>query len=136
METYEFVISGLIGLTLLCIVGVVIYVYVSIRKINQEREKDREDLYKLILYVQLYDKVLYNLVRYIEGGKHVNLMDLAEFKDVDPKIKEKYKTYVVDILMKSITDYINKNRDSPMLSDAELESMVGNIGDMIDDKNI
>jgi hypothetical protein len=77
--------------------------------------------------VQLYDKVLYNLIKYIEGGRYFNLMDLEEFKNLDPKIKEQYRKYVVDVLMKNVTDQINKGQVASLVAGEDLNEYISGI---------
>lgn len=117
------ILTSLIGTVLLAIVGVLIYIYIAVQKIKEQAESDRKDLYKLVLYVQLYDKVLYNMIRYIQGDKNFSMMDLAEFRNLDPSIKEKYRKYIVDTLMKKYVDFLNKNKYSSLLSDAQFKAV-------------
>lgn len=121
---FNIILTSLIGAVLLAIVGVIIYIYIAVQNVKEQAESDRKDLYKLVLYIQLYDKVLYNMIRYIQGDKYFSMMDLAEFRNLDPAIKEKYRKYVIEILMKSVVEYINKNKHSSLISDEQLQNMV------------
>lgn len=121
---FNIILTSLIGAVLLAIVGVIIYIYIVVEKMKQQAESDRKDLYKLVMYVKLYDKVLYNMIRYIQGDKYFNMMDLAEFRNLDPAIKEKYRKYIVEMLMKKVVDFLNKNKHSKVLSDDKLKALV------------
>lgn len=45
----------------------------------------------------------------IEQQKKISLMDLAEFDNLSPKIKEIYKLYILDSWMKFFNDSLNKS---------------------------
>tara|TARA_Y100000389_G_scaffold188198_1_gene210497 strand:+ start:354 stop:782 length:429 start_codon:yes stop_codon:yes gene_type:complete len=45
----------------------------------------------------------------IEQQKSLSLMDLAEFDNLSPKIKEIYKLYILDSWMKFFNDSLNKS---------------------------
>lgn len=45
----------------------------------------------------------------IEQQKNISLMDLAEFDNLSPKIKEIYKLYILDSWMKFFNDSLNKS---------------------------
>ena len=45
----------------------------------------------------------------IEQQKNISLMDLAEFDNLSPKIKEIYKLYILDSWMKFFNDSLNNS---------------------------
>lgn len=128
---FNIILTSLIGSVLLAIVGVLIYIYVVLEKMKEQAESDRKDLYKLVLYVQLYDKVLYNMIRYIQGDKYFSMMDLAEFRNLDPAIKEKYRKYIIESLMKKFTDFVNQNKHSSLLSDTKFKELADQMKEKI-----
>lgn len=87
-------------------------------------KKQREDINKLILYIRYFDSVLINIIQSVQDNsasieqinqytsKIKNITDLDEFKNLDPELKAKYKKYVVDKLMVTLTDMANQNKDS------------------------
>lgn len=136
-DPYSLVLSAAIGFAILCIFAVLLYTILTFKKIDDKIKKQREDIDKLIKYIKFFDKLLFDLVKYIDTNKTnfdmitkysanqvKSLMDLQEFKTLDPELKDKYQRYVVDKMAVTLIQKLNASKTDPMFSDKVLEDNV------------
>lgn len=61
MDLFDLVLAAGIGFTLLCILGVVVYLVVSLRKIDDRFKNQQKQIDKLVQYIRFYDKLVFEL---------------------------------------------------------------------------
>lgn len=136
-DPYSLVLSAMIGIALLAIFAVLAYTVITFKKMDEKILKQRQDIDKLIRYIQFFDKLIFDMTKYIDGNKAnfdkimqistkqvSSLMDLDEFKSLDPVLKDKYKKYVVDKMAVSIMDILNKSKGEPYFTDEQIQKYI------------
>jgi hypothetical protein len=119
------------------VLGFNIYMLISLRTNYNNQEQRIADNSK---YVQQMSDDVDIVLKKINGGINykidsstMSILDLAEFKDLDPYLKAEYKKYIVEVLAPGLMKGINKTmNDNDMRNylekhDQEINDMVYNI---------
>lgn len=69
MDLFDLVLAAGIGFTLLCILGVVVYLAVSLRKIDDRFQKQQKQIDKIVQYIRFYDKLVFQLYSALQNKK-------------------------------------------------------------------
>lgn len=172
----------LIGIVVACIIAVLIYIVVTVIKLQSSVDKQKNDINKLIKYLVYFDTLLDRLnyltnktssdlddnikkvIADISNGenspekiveqlniinKKLNmydnkfvtvderfmtvpqyLIDLKEFRTLDPILKEKYRIYIGEKLMTGIVSTINSKRDSSEFTNESIDQQVKRLLDL------
>lgn len=86
-------------IVLFCIMVLTVVVAIHIRKLNEIEAKVTS---QVDAAAKKYDGQIKQLL-----SRKMNLLDMAEFKDMDGYMKETYKKYIVDAIMASFNKKLN-----------------------------
>jgi len=119
------------------VLGFNIYMLISLRSDYNNQEQRIVDNSKYVQQmsddVDIVLKKINSGINYKIDSNTMNILDLAEFKDLDPYIKDMYKKYIVDVLAPGLMKGINKTMNDNDLRtyleehDKEINDMVYNI---------
>lgn len=107
-----FVISFIALVIILTVVGINIYMLFLTRRdlANQQLQvhKNAVDIEQVNDDMDTILSKINSGIKYKIDSSAVSILDLAEFKDLDPYLKEAYKRYIVEILSSAFMKAINK----------------------------
>lgn len=69
MDLFDIVLAAGIGFTLLCILGVAVYLAVSLRKIDDRFDNQQKQIDKIVQYIRFYDKLVFQLYSALQAKK-------------------------------------------------------------------
>jgi putative Mn2+ efflux pump MntP len=61
MEFFDLILAGVVGFTLLCILGLTIYVVVLQRQTEDKINDKQKQIDKIVQYIRFYDKLIFQL---------------------------------------------------------------------------
>ena len=107
-----FIISFVAFLIILIVIGVNIYMlFLTRRDLQNQKQMVHQNTTRMQEVTDDMDVVLAKInsgVKYKIDSSAVSILDLAEFKDLDPYLKDAYKRYIVDSLSSAFMKAINK----------------------------
>lgn len=107
-----FIISFVAFLIILIVIGINIYMlFLTRRDLQNQQLMVHQNTTRMQEVTDDMDVVLAKInsgVKYKIDSSAVSILDLAEFKDLDPYLKDAYKRYIVESLSSAFMKAINK----------------------------
>lgn len=127
-----FIICMVCFFIILMVIGVNYILWYLLRKDLQKQMVEIKSSKKQINQLsEDMDFVIKKIKNGLEYKIEMNLLDLQEFKNMEPYLKEAYKKYFVSILMPAVMDYVNKNAKNKKWTDNEIKDLVTKLSNEI-----
>lgn len=126
MMEYIFIVSFI---CVLIIVGVIVLQFILLNQSRQQLFKQQNDLNEtksqLMKMSDDMDMLMTKIgqgIKYKVNSSAISILDLAEFQELDPYLKEYYKNIILDVLVPAIMQGINRTAKENMLEEYLIEN--------------
>lgn len=126
MMEYLFIVSFI---CVLIIIAIIVLQFVLLNQSRQQLFKQQQDLNEQKSQMMKMSDDMEMLMTKISQGIHykvnssaISILDLAEFQELDPFLKEQYKRHILYVLVPAIMQGINKTAKANMLEEYLIEN--------------
>lgn len=113
----------------LIIISIIVLQFILLNQSRQQLFKQQQDLNeqksKLMKMSDDMDMLMTKIsqgIKYKVNSSAISILDLAEFQDLDPFLKDQYKRHILDVLVPAIMQGINKTAKDNMLEEYLIEN--------------